>query len=184
MNLKSVVLKHVVLIVSALAISALAYAQGNKPTPPTAADLNKLCDVTYSMDMETKDNQDVGSSSITLRAVPWVDVQDNHKKQLRILDALSKEQDKGGDYEITVTETNTCDGGPTVRIASGSALILGVTLEGSVRVGDIALQVGKEINDRYRGRASKGAKVGWDHSKAQKVLRDDLGRRIHKKDKD
>jgi hypothetical protein len=55
---------------------------------------------------------------------------------------------------------------------------MGMTLEGSVRAMDVALQAAKEINDRYRSRASKGAKVGWDHSKAKKVKRDDLGRKL------
>ena len=134
--------------------------------------------MTYSVETETKDHFNVGSASGTMYSVPWADVADNHAKQMKVLDQLSKEQDKGGEYEVTVTETNTCEDGVTVRVADGSALIMGLTLAGSVRVGDIALQQAKEINDRYRNRASRGAKVGWDHSKAKKVKRDDLGRKL------
>jgi len=146
-------------------------------TPPTYT-AGKICDVSYALEAETKDHFDIGNSLLVLKAVPWVDVDDNHKKQMRVLNELSKQQDKGGEYEITVIETNTCEDGVTVRVADGSAYVTGVTLDGVVKVGDVALQVGKEINDRYRGRAAKGAKVGWDHSKAKHVKRDELGRKV------
>jgi len=148
-------------------------------TPPTYT-AGKICDATYAVEVETVDHYNVSSAYGAAYSIPWVDVEDNHKKQMRVLDALSKEQDKGGQYEVTVTETNTCEDGVTVRVADGSAYVTGVTLAGAVKVGDIALQVGKEINDRFRNRAAKGAKVGWDHSKAPKVKRDDLGRKLKK----
>jgi len=169
--------KYLPLLLFAVPAFGQEKAPPDPSTPPTYT-AGKICDVTYSADTETKDHYDVASAVITLKAVPWVDVEDNHKKQMKVLDQMSKEQDKGGEYEVTVTETNTCEDGVTVRIADGSALIMGMTLAGSVRVMDIALQMAKEINDRYRARANKGAKVGWDHSKAKKVKRDDVGRRV------
>jgi len=164
-----------------LLFSAVAVAQKTPSadigTPPTYQ-AGKVCDATYAIEAETVDHFNVSSAQGSLYSIPWVDVEDNHKKQIRILDALSKEQDKGGQYEITVTETNTCEDGVTVRVNDGSAYVTGVTLDGTVKVGDVALQVFKEINDRYRSRAAKGAKVGWDHSKSPKVKRDDLGRKL------
>lgn len=167
-----------------LLFAAPAFAQQPAPAAPPAVGTppaytaGKICDVTYAVETETSDHYKVGGGLITMKAVPWVDVEDNHKKQMRVLDTLSKQQDKGGEYQVTVTETNTCEDGVTVRIADGSAYVIGVTLDGTVKVIDTALQVGKEVNDRYRARAAKGAKVGWDHSKALKVKRDDLGREL------
>lgn len=167
----------------ALMFSAVAWAATPPAIPlptevPPTYTAGKICDVTYAFEGETKEAFDVGSMAITLRAVPWVDVLDNHKKQMKVVDIMSKVQDKGGEYSLTLVETNTCDGGNTVRIDEGSVFVTGVTLDGAVKVQDTALQAQKEINDRYRGRAAKGAKVGWDHSKAQKVKRDDLGRKV------
>lgn len=166
-----------------LAITLMLYAgslaaQATKPPPP--ASTPNFCDVTYSMDVETTaDQDDVSSASITVRANPYQDVAEDHKRQVRILDQISKEQDKGGPYSVTVTETNTCDGGNTVRINTGSIYADGITLEGATRIADVQLQVAREINDRYKSRAKQGAKVGWNHKNAKKVKRDDLGRRIH-----
>jgi hypothetical protein len=50
-----------------------------------------------------------------------------------------------------------------------------VTLTGSVAVADVRIDMAKEINDRYRDRASKGAKTGWNHKNAAKVNRGDDG---------
>jgi hypothetical protein len=167
------------LLFSAVAVAQKPPASADIGTPPTYQ-AGKVCDATYAVEVETVDHFNVSSAQGSAYSIPWVDVEDNHKKQMRVLDALSKEQDKGGQYEITVTETNTCEDGVTVRVADGSAYVTGVTLDGSVKVGDVAIQVMKEINDRYRNRAAKGAKVGWDHSKAPKVKRDDLGRKLKK----
>ncbi len=161
-----------------LAVCAFAVsAQPAKAPAPKAAPAStpNFCDVAYSALTETGDNDRVAFPVLEFSAVPWADVVDNHAKQLRIVSELSKQQDKGGDYIITVTETNTCDDGPTVRVASGSVYVMGVTLDGAVKVGDVMLQVGKEINDRYRARATQGAKVGWNHKNAKKVKRNELG---------
>lgn len=172
-------LKYLLLLFALPAFAQTPTPSADIGTPPTYQQ-GKICNVTYASFSETKDHFEIGSTLIKLSSVPWVDVEDNHKKQMRVLDALSKEQDKGGQYEITVTETNTCEDGVTVRVNDGSAYVTGVTLEGTTRVGDVMLQVAKEINDRFKNRATKGAKVGWDHSKAKKVKRDDLGRIIEK----
>ena len=171
------------MLIANAALAQTATPSADIGTPPTYQ-AGKICEVTYASFTETKDHYRVGAMTVTLSSVPWVDVEDNHKKQMRVLDELSKQQDKGGQYEITVTETNTCEDGVTVRVNDGSAYVTGVTLEGSTKVGDVMLQVGKEINDRFKNRAAKGAKVGWDHSKAKKVKRDDLGRVIEKDPKD
>ena len=172
-------MKLLLLTLLAVAWPVLAQTQAATSGAPLTG---KVCDVTYAMEAETTEHFDIGNASMTFKAMPWVDVEDNHKKQMRVLNELSKQQDKGGEYEITVVETNTCEDGVTVRIADGSAYVTGVTLDGVVKVGDVMLQVGKEVNDRYRNRAAKGAKVGWDHSKAKKVKRDDLGRKVKDRD--
>jgi hypothetical protein len=71
-----------------------------------------------------------------------------------------------------------------VRIAAGSIFVEGVTLEGNTKVTDMALKMADEINDRYKKRAKAGARQGWNHKNAKKVRRDDLGRRIHVRDRD
>ncbi len=101
-----------------------------------------------------------------------LDVQDNHAKQVKILSELSKKQNKQGPYTVTISETWVCDGGPVQRVPTGSAYVEGVTLQGAVEVGDVGIVVAREINDRYRDRASKGAKQGWNHQNAKKVDRD------------
>jgi|SRR5580765_2492181 len=165
------------MLIANAALAQTATPSADIGTPPTYQ-AGRVCDATYAMEVETVDHFNVMSSYAAVYSLPGVDLDANHKLQMKVLDALSKEQDKRGQYEVTVTETNTCEDGVTVRVNDGSAYVTGVTLDGSVKVGDVAIQVAKEINDRYRGRASKGAKVGWDHSKAPKVKRDDLGRKL------
>src|SRR5262245_15677333 len=119
--------------ITTLLFIGVALAQAQKP--PAATPTPNFCDVTYSVETETTlDNDDVNSSSITIRAMPYADVQEDHARQLKILDVISKEQNKGGPYTVTVTETNTCDGGNTVRISSGSIYAEGITLAGSTRI--------------------------------------------------
>lgn len=136
---------------------------------------SQVCDVTYSVETEITEGNDVGTSVTVIRALPMADVLDNAEKFKRVLDAAAKEQEKGGPYIGTMDEVRVCDGGKPVK-AQGIE-VRGVTLKGANKIADVALQQGKLIVDRYKVRAAKGAKVGWDHSKAPKVQRDDLGRR-------
>jgi len=164
-------------IAIALMLFSVALAAQPAAPPVPAATTPVVCDVTYSADVNTMDGHDVSFSQITLNAVPWADVQDNHRKQMRVLDQLSKEQDKGGVYQIEVSEYQACDGGAAVKIADGSALLQGVTLAGTNRVARVALAQADLITQRYEQRANRGDKQGWDHGRAKKVQRDDLGRR-------
>src|SRR5215471_174907 len=95
--------KERLLLAVLLAIPLAVFGQTAAPvTPPTTPN---ICDVTYSADTETSDQNDVGSSFTSGKAVPWADVVDNHNKQLRVISAVAQQQNKGGSYTVTVTET-------------------------------------------------------------------------------
>jgi hypothetical protein len=157
----------------------------------------QVCDVTYSWESETMSGQDIGNGSVTFFAQPMSEVTFNHKAQMKVLDAMSKEQDaKSSDakknkqananeepmYRTDVTEYRVCDGGAKVKIADGSASIQGISYRGTVRIADEMLRQGKIITDHHRERANSGEKHAWDHDKARKVKRDDLGRKVKDKD--
>lgn len=94
--------------------------------------LAQTCDVTYGFESETMGGQDVGDGSLTLRALPMSEVDFNHARQLKVLNAMSKEQDnvkrnEGGVYRVDVFEIRACDGGPGVKNAEGSASIQGIS---------------------------------------------------------
>jgi len=146
----------------------------------SAAAVAQVCDVTYSFESERMDGQDVSIGSTTFFAQPMDEVLFNHKAQVKVLDAMSKEQDakKGPMYRVDVSEYRVCDGGGKVKIADGSASIQGISYEGANRINDEAIKQMHVINDRHKGRAAKGHKEAWDHGKAKKVKRDDLGVKI------
>jgi hypothetical protein len=106
------------------------------------------------------------------------DVNDNHAKWMKVLDVASKEQDKGGPYEVEISEYRNCDGGGTVKISDGSVLIKGMTLAGATKVADEALKQAAAINDRTKKRAKDKNSVDRDHKKAPKVKRNDLGVKV------
>lgn len=135
----------------------------------------QTCDVIYTIESETADGFDVGSGATTIRALPMADVLDNHAKGLKVIDEASKQQDKGGPYTIELGEFRACDGDVSVKVADGSILVKGVTLAGSNKISRMALKQADPVIKRYEDRAAKGDKVGWDHKKAKKVKRDDLG---------
>lgn len=137
----------------------------------------QVCTVTYSSECETADGYDCGAGSGTVPALPVADVTDNAAKFLCVINQASKEQERGGPYTITLDETRVCDGGTPYR-AQG-VQVQGLTLGGLTRICDVALEVSRQINDRYRARAKKIDSVGWDHKKAPKVKRNDLGQRIN-----
>jgi len=145
----------------------------------SAAFAQSVCDVTYTAEVETMAGQDVSSASLTLRAVPFADVQDNSARALRVLDLLSKEQDKkDGVYVLETGEVRSCDGKPPERVAATSVQLKGITLKGANRGARAALKEGDGVVKRYEDRAAKGDKEGWDHSKAKKVKRNDLGQKV------
>ena len=144
----------------------------------TAAFAQSVCDVTYTAEVETMAGQDVSSSSLTLRAVPFADVQDNSARALRVLDLLSKEQDKGGVYKLETGEVRSCDGKPPERVAATSVELRGITLKGANRGARAALKEADGVTKRYEDCAAKGDKEGWDHAKAKKVKRNDLGQKL------
>lgn len=150
----------------------------------------QTCDVTYSFESETMDGRDVGSGSITLKAQPLSEVEFQHKLQLKVLDAMSKEQDASSKeakgkkwqnaneepkYKVDVSEFRSCDGGPKVKNTEGSLSLQGLSYAGSTRIGDEVLRQGKALNDHHKAKVAKGEKAAWDHAKAKKVERDDLG---------
>ena len=138
----------------------------------------QVCDVTYTVEVETAAGNDVSSGSTTIYGLPMADVLDNHAKNLKVLDALSKRQDKGGPYTIETGEYRACDGGAKTKIDAGSVMVKGVTLKGANEVARVALAQSGAIIKRYEDKSAKGAKEGWDHKKAKKVKRNDLGQKV------
>ena len=173
-------MKH--LLLALLLVPLLACAQAPKaqaPAPaPTAAPTAtpNICDQTFSVVTETVDGDLVAyMPGPFIAAQPYADVQSNHAEQVKILKVLSQEQNKGGPYTITVSETTSCDGGATRRVADGSLYVEGVTLNGMNKVAREMLKSADVIIKRYEDRDKAGAKVGWNHKNAQKVQRDELG---------
>jgi len=144
----------------------------------TAAFAQTVCDVTYTAEIETMQGFDVSSSSLTLRGVPFADVQDNSKRALRVLDILSKQQDKGGVYKLETGEVRSCDGKPPERVAATSVELRGISLHGANMGARAALKEADGIIKRYEVREKQGEVQGWDHSKAKKVKRNDVGVKI------
>ena len=144
----------------------------------TAAFAQTVCDVTYTAEVETMAGNDVSSSSLTLRGVPFADVLDNSAKALKVLDILSKQQDKGGVYVLETGEVRSCDGKPPERIAVTSVQLKGITLHGANVGARAAMQQADLIIKRYEQREKRGDVQGWDHSKAKKVKRNDVGVKI------
>lgn len=150
---------------------------------PVAA---QVCDVTWTAESETMGGHNVSDGTGTVYAMPMSEVNFYHDRSMKTLDALSKEQDKCKEsdpdkcYRVDVFEDRACDGGAKVRqpVGQGSASILGLTYAGSIRVGDVALQQAKLALDHNKQLLAKGNKTGWDHSKAKKVKRDDLGKKV------
>ena len=144
----------------------------------TAAFAQTVCDVTYTAEVETMAGNDVSSASLTLRAVPFADVLDNSARALKVLDVLSLEQNKGGVYKLETGEVRSCDGKPPERVAATSVELRGITLHGANRAARITLREADGIVKRYEAREKKGDVQGWDHSKAKKVKRNDVGVKI------
>lgn len=170
-------------IIAALAFSAAVAAQPVQPKPPTAVGSTggAFCDMIGVADGSAIINgveYDTGYSYAMTPAVPIADVNDNHQKWLKVLDAMSKEQDKGGPYQVEFSEYRSCDGGGVVKIDDGSVLIKGMTLAGATRVADEGLKQAAAINNRTKARAKNQNSTDHDHTKAKKVKRDDLGRSI------
>jgi len=158
-------MKKLLLVAALAALTPVAFAQ-------------TVCDVTYTAEVETMTGQDVSSSSLTLRAVPFADVKDNSERSLRVLEILSKAQDKGGVYKLETGEIRACDGKPPEKFAPTSVELRGITLKDANRGARAALKEADGIVKRYEDREKGGAKEGWDHSKALKVKRDDVGKRV------
>jgi hypothetical protein len=132
--------------------------------------------VTFSTECETKDGYDCGVISGTTPAIPMADLLDNAAKFNKVLDAASRYQEKGGPYTLEMNEIRVCDGGAPVR-AQGVE-VRGLTLTGLNAVTREALKQGEFVLRRYEQRAAKGDKTEWDHTKAKKVKRNDLGQRV------
>jgi hypothetical protein len=144
----------------------------------TTAFAQTVCDVTYTAEVETVAGNDVSSSTLTIRGVPFADVLDNSAKALKVLDVLSKQQDKGGVYVLETGEVRSCDGKPPERVAATSVQLKGITLHGANVGARAALKQADLIVKRYEQRQAKGDVQGWDHAKAAKVKRNDLGQKV------
>jgi len=142
----------------------------------------QTCDVVYTVDTNIVDasgtEHDVSTAVANVYALPMADVLDNSAKALKVLDVMSKLQDKGGPYTIETGEVRSCDGKPPEKVAATSVLVKGVTLNGSNRIAREALKQFDLIVARYEARGKRGDKMGWDHGKARKTKRNDLGQRI------
>lgn len=155
----------------AVVAAMFAVAVSAQPAPKAAP---KVCDVSYTMESETADGHDVLNSKILVYGLPWVEVADNSKRGMRVIDLASKVQDQGGPYSIELGEVRQCDGGPPERVAANSILVKGVTLAGANKLTRLMIKVTGEITDRYEEKEKKGAKSAWGHDKARKVKRNDL----------
>ncbi len=169
--------------VLAMVAATSAFGQDAK-VPPTTSPAPPgyiLCDVIYTTDITTTDAQggehNIATGINTVWAIPYADALDNSKKGLVVVDLMSKLQDKGGPYDAETSEIRNCDGKGQAKYAPTSVLVRGVTLEGANQIAREALKQGGLIVTRYEDRQKGGAKVGWDHAKASKTKRDDLGRR-------
>jgi len=136
----------------------------------------QFCDVIYTMDVDVvlapgAEPMNVGTSVGFAYGIPLADAEDNTRLGKKIINEASKQQDKGGPYIATYSEMRACDGKPAVR--ADGVFVKGVTLAGSVKIAEVGLAVGKEINDRYKKRAAKGDKFADDgHSHGKKIKRD------------
>lgn len=165
----------------ALAFAALAGAQA-PPAPkapvPVGATGGAVCDMIGVVDgsvLLDGVEYDAGYVYSFMPAIPMADVNDNHAKWLKVLDEASKQQDKGGPYEVELSEYRTCDGGGTVKISDGSVVIKGMTLAGLTKVNDMGLQQATAINARTKARVKDAKSTDHDHKKAKKVKRSDVG---------
>jgi len=151
-----------ILILALAAFAPVAFAQ--------------VCNVTFSTECETKDGFDCGMISGTTPAIPMTDLLDNAAKFNKVLDRASKVQEQGGPYTLEMNEYRVCDGNAPVK-AQGIE-VRGLTLQGMNAVAREAWKQMDSVIKRYEQRAEKGNKQAWDHGKAAKVKRDDLGRRV------
>jgi hypothetical protein len=138
----------------------------------------QTCDVFYMMEVETADGYDVSSAENKVYGIPMEDVNDNLAKQKKVLSVASEQQDKGGPYNVELSEFRACNGGAKTKNDAGSILIKGATLKGINKIAREALRQSDLVTKRYEDRDAKGEKKGWDHSKAKKVKRDDVGRKV------
>lgn len=161
---------------------AIAQAPAPPKAPPAVGTTSgAFCDMTGIVDASVTMNgveYDAGYSYGFTPAIPKADVADNHTKWTKVLDVASQEQDKGGPYELEISEYRSCEGGGAIKVSDGSALIKGVTLAGLTRIGDEALKQSKAINDRTKARSKNQNSVDHDHTRAKKVKRDDLQRKV------
>jgi len=136
----------------------------------------QYCDVIYTMDVDvemTPGADPINISTIVSFAygLPLADAEANTKLGTKIIKEAGKQDGQGGPYIATYSEMRACDGKPPVR--ADGVFVKGVTLKGSVKIADVGLAVGKEINDRYRKRGDRGDKFADDgHSKGKKIKRD------------
>jgi hypothetical protein len=144
----------------------------------SAALAQAICDVVVTAEVETTAGNIVASGTATLYGVPMADVLDNSARARRVLDVLSKQQDKGGPYNLETGEVRSCGGKPPERVAATSVLLKGITLNGANLGARATLKEADGVTKRYEDRAAKGAKEGWDHSKAAKVKRNELGQKV------
>lgn len=179
------------LLVAALFFASFAFAQDAPKAPKAPAATSKaagnsvkgvVCDVWVSSDSDVTvapgDVRDAGMFFAFGAAIPYADVEDNHRRGVKVLDLISKLQDKGGPYTIVASEYRSCDGGPVTQITDGSIEARGITLAGTTQIVDETIRQMQQVNDtRFKHRAKRGDKFGQDHSKAKKVKRDDLGRK-------
>lgn len=146
-------------------------------TSALAAD-PQVCDVTYTLKVVTSTGHNVWTVTNTVYGLPFADVLDNSAKGLKVVDVMSKLQDKGGGYEVETGEVRTCDGKAPEKVAATSVMVKGLTLDGSNKVYREGLKQADFIVKRYEDRQKKGDKFGWDHTKAKKVKRDDIGETV------
>jgi hypothetical protein len=142
-----------------------------------------FCEIWWMVDGDvTMPDGSVVDGGITAGYGPptaWADVEDNFNRSKKVLDVMSKQQDKGGPYSTVATQLRRCDGGQVTQIMDGGIEVRGVTAKGAVEINRVALKQLAEVNElRFAKRADKGDKYLQDHSKAKKAKRDDLGRKV------
>jgi hypothetical protein len=143
----------------------------------------QTCDVVYSVDVTMTDpagveHNVIGPAVLPVYGLPMADVLDNSEHGLKVVKMIGQADGKGGPYMIEVGEVRACDGKPPEKVLANSIMAKGVTLKDSNKIQRESLKQQEDILKRYEKRAEKGDRHGWDHAKANKAKRNDLGQHV------
>lgn len=120
--------------------------------------LAQSCDLTLNMNITYK-GEPVAKSSITYFGFDDATMKDMTKRQLRVVDAGSKAQDKkGGNYTVTLGDSRLCGAATT---ASPGVEFQGLTIQGVTQVFKAMQKEGDALVKLADDQHSKGKKRAW-----------------------